>query len=191
MGQDLSIVLSPAEVPASTLLTAAREAFSTDPPENLVLLISNQGPASLRSVLPKFTAVSLWTEAESGLSKFASILSRQVNKCLAFTIADHSCTGGWQVFESGRKGASRWLEGDEYPMAGIAGIEAAFGKIHSGRASCSGDDFLTKLRGLCVFGSTGGLQAGQPVSSDKIQSILEDDLPGAPMECLLLAGDDP
>jgi hypothetical protein len=192
VGQDLSIVLAAKKVPDETLADAAKLAFADEPPENLVLLIAAHGPTSLTKVLPSFTAVSLWADTEDGLDRFAAALSRSVGKCIVFTMADHACVGGWQMYEEGEPGAGEWVEGDGYTGAALHGIETAFGvKLQPGKDESAffTESFMSEPRGLCVFGSTNGLRPGKPIGSTQVQAMMEFDLPDAELECLLLLDD--
>jgi hypothetical protein len=192
VGQDLSIVLAAKKVADETLIDTAKLAFADEPPDNLVLLIAADGPPSLTKALPSFTAVSLWADTEDGLDRFAVALSRAVGKCIVFTMADHACVGGWQVYEEGEPRGGEWVEGDGYTEAGIHGIETAFHlKLRPGKKESAffAESFMNEPRGLCVFGSAKGLRPGKPVARKQVQALLEFDLPDAELECLLLAGD--
>lgn len=192
MGQDLSIVLAAKKVTDETLVNAAKLAFGTEPPQNLVLFISANGPPSVMKVLPSFTAVSVWTDAERRLDRFAEELSRTAGDCVVFTMADHACIGGWQVYKKGKAGAGKWVEGDGYTATSIQGIEAAFRvKLRLGKdeRDLFAESFMNEPRGLCVFGSSRGLRPGKPVGREQVQAIMEFDLPDAELECLLLVDD--
>jgi hypothetical protein len=192
VGQDLSIVLASKKATDATLIDAAKSAFADEPPDNLVLLVATDGPPSLTKALPSFTAVSLWADTEDGLDRFAGALSRAVGTCLVFTMADHSCVGGWQVYVGGEPHGGEWVEGDGYTDAGIRGIEAAFRlklRPDKDESLFFAESFISETRGLCVFGSAKGLRPGKPVGSKQVQAIIEFDLPDAELECLLLVGD--
>jgi hypothetical protein len=191
VGQDLSIVLVAQKVADQILVKAAKTAFADDPPDNLVLLVATDGPASLTKVMPSLTAVSLWADAEDGLEQFAEELSRTVGRCIVFTIADHACVGGWQIYDKGKPRGSKWVEDDGYTDAAIHGIETAFDlKLQPGKEESAffAESFMDEPRGLCVFGAAKVLRPGKPVGQKHVQAILEFDLPDAELECLLLAG---
>lgn len=191
MGQDLCIVLIAKKVPDEILIDAAKSAFADEPPENLVLLVATGGPPSLTKAMPSFTAVSLWADAEDGLEQFARELSRVVGKCIVFTMADHSCVGGWQIYEKGKSRGGKWVAGDGYTDAAIRGIQTAFDlklQPSEDESAIFVESFVDEPRGLCVFGSAKGLRPGKPVGKKQVQAILEFDLPDAELECLLLAG---
>jgi hypothetical protein len=191
MGQDVSIVLVARKIPAKRPLKAATRAFSENRSANLLILYSQAGPVCLRRALPAFTAASVWSDAEDDLDRFASGLSLSLGKALVITMADHSCLGGWQVFENGQGGEGEWLEGDGYTDCGIRGIERCWGVELQPTAKerlFFVESFLQELSGICVLGSAGGLQAGAPLQGAQVQAIMEHDLAGAELECLLLAG---
>lgn len=193
MGQDISIVLVAKKLPDKVLVDAAKTAFATEPPDNLVLLVAKKGPPSIAKAMPSFTAVSLWADSEADLKQFAVALSEAVDRCLVFTMADHACVGGWQAFEDGKPCDGEWVEGDGYTDAGIHGIEAAFQvnlDTEDDEATFFAESFLDEPSGLCVFGSAKGLRSGKPVSSRLVAAMLEFDLPDAELECVLLVGDE-
>jgi hypothetical protein len=191
LGQDVSIVFAAREVAGEQLIDAATRAFADSRPENLVLLWSRHGPACVRAAVPNFTSVSVWADAEDGLARFASELSRLLGKVAVITLADHSCVGGWRVFENGQAGQGDWCEGEGYTECGIQGVERCLEvelRPTEEERLWFVESFLEQLSGVCVFGSVEGLQPGAPLYPGQIRAIIESDLPGAEMECLLLVG---
>jgi hypothetical protein len=189
MGQDASIILVAKRVTPATSVDTARQAFQGEPPQNLVVLYGDAAPPSVKAKLPDLTSLSLWADAELTPAPFAIALSRSFGPVLVVTMADHSCTGGWQVFEGGVAGTSVWTDGDDYCECGITGVERAF------RVQLLPDEeerlsfveyFLTTERGLCVFGQGGVLTPGRTLSLAEVTAIIEYDLPEAELECLLL-----
>jgi hypothetical protein len=191
LGQDVSIVFAPGEVAPEQLLDAATRAFAQHPPSHLAILYSREGPTCVKEALPTFTSASLWADAEEGLALFASELSRLVNKVLVVTMADHSCVGGWQLFENGERGEGAWQEGEGYTQCGIQGIEQCFDvqlRPTEEERLWFVERFLAHLAGIWVFGSAGRCRPGGGLHPGQIQAIMEFDLPEAELECLLLAG---
>jgi len=191
LGQDVSIVFAPGEAAPEQLLEAATRAFAQSPPAHLAILYSRAGPACVKEAIPTFTSASVWADADEGLALFASEVSRLVGKALVITTADHSCVGGWQLFEKGKRGEGAWREGDGYTQCGLEGIERCFGvrlRPTEEERLWFVERFLAHLSGVWVFGTAGSFRPGGSLHPRQIQAIIEFDLPEAELECLLLAG---
>jgi hypothetical protein len=189
MGQDVSILFAAENLSADGLVEAAVRAFADQPPDNMVILFSNNGPDCVQRAFPAFTAMTLWADAEGGLADFATTLSQPARKVVVLTVADHSCVGGWQIFEGGTAGQSQWVEGQGYTECGLRGIELAYGieiRPSVEEQVLFADGFLRDLAGICVFSSVPDLTSGKRLRSSQVQAIREHDLGETVLDCLLL-----
>lgn len=188
MGQDLSIILVAKRLAADTVADGVRNAFREDPPENLVVLFGEQGPPSVKAALREFTALSLWGDPDRSAAPVAASLSQVVSPVLVFTMADHSGTGAWQVFNHGEPGPEIWMD-ERYTEAGIDGIRSAFGvrlELEEEERAFFTEQFLAEDQALCIFGGGGVLTPGRALSPPEVQAVIENDLDDADLECLFL-----
>jgi len=182
MGIDVSVLFIPLSLTDEDLARSTSDALGT--PGDLALIIVDQetGPHELRARFPRDTAISVWGEQDSDdWDGLARTISKAVEeKLVAFTVADHSCVGLWQVLESGvvvdGGTPSSYLDAPREGFKAAYGLDLGSSQLHAESMS------IAAQKGLCLATTSPGMRTGA-LSAEQVTMIVATSCPSPRGPC--------
>ncbi len=194
MGQDLSVVVTDRGLNHADLFGVVH-AFLPASQHPTVVLAYGATPGTfpaLAVTIPAFTVFSVWADGDTSgcLRRLTESLSALLHSaCAVLTAADHSCVGGWELFREGVLIRDQWCLGDGYldvPLQGVAALAGVSRPLPSLEAELGLVSLLAEPTSVvCLRSGTSALHAGSLLTSHQMLALLESDLPGLTLECLL------